>query len=332
MQNVLVYGGSAGGHLTRGALEALSAGAALARALGGELHAAVVGPDAAQAAAQAIAHGAVHVYAVTDPILAEYQPELYRDALLAAVTAAGACITLLAQDSQGRELAPRLAWRLEAACVTECTGFRVEGGMVRWLRPVYGGKAVATYGSRRDRQVVALRPRAQDPAVAVPNRTGTVQAVPFSASPEVAVSRIAQRICAATEGVPLGEARIVVAGGRGMGGAEAFAALQHLAGVLGAAMGASRAACDAGWVPPHWQVGQTGTLIAPDLYIAVGISGASQHLAGISGAKTVVAINKDAEAPIFRRANLGLVADYKTVLPALTEELKRLVGSRQAQV
>lgn len=326
MRDVLVFAGSAAGTLTRPALEALAAGRRLAAALGAGLAAAVAGADTTAAAAQAIAAGADRVYAVENPLLAEYQPDLFVAAATAAAQAADAGIVLLCLDSAGRELVPRVARRLGAAALTEVVGFTAGAGGVRWTRPVYGGKAMAVYTATRERQVVGLRAKTFDPAVPDGSRTGSVVKVPLAVAESVAVTRVVEKIQEAISGVRLADARIVVAGGRGLGGPEPFRELEELAAVLGGAVGASRAACDAGWVPPTLQVGQTGTIVAPDLYIAIGISGASQHLAGIAGAKNVIAINKDPEAPIFKRANLGVVADYKTVLPALTAELKKALG------
>lgn len=327
MGNVLVFANTDGGVLTRPAREALAVGRRLADASGVGLDAVVVGVANAEATGQAVGCGAQRVYSVENPILAEYQSELFVRALAAAVSAAAPQLIVFVLDAVGRELAPRLAHQLEAAIVTEVVDVRVEaGGALQWVRPVYGGKAMAAYVGLTERQVVGWRPGAQDPAQTVAGRSGQVIPVPFAVSEAEAVSRIVDKIRAAFSGVSLSEARVVIAGGRGLGGPEPFKELAALAQILGGATGASRAACDAGWVQPHLQVGQTGTMVAPDLYIAVGISGASQHLAGITGAKTVVAINKDPEAPIFKRAALGIVADYRTVLPALVEELKTVLG------
>ncbi len=326
MRDVLVYAGHEAGSLNRSALEALAAGRKLANALGEGLAAIVAGVDASGAAAQAIAAGADKVYAVENPILAEFQPALYAAAAAAAVQQADARIVLLNLDGAGRDLVPRLASRLGAAALTEVVSFAAEGGTLKWTRPVYGGKAMAVYTALKDRQVVGLRAKTQDPATLDNSRTGEVVKVSFTVPESTAVTRVVDKIQEAVSGINLADARIIISGGRGLGGPEPFKELEALAAVLGGAVGASRAAVDAGWVAPTMQVGQTGTIVAPDLYIAVGISGASQHLAGITGAKNVIAINKDAEAPIFKRATLGIVADYKTVLPSLTAELKKAFG------
>lgn len=326
MSKVLVYTEYMNGSLSRPALEALAAGQKLARSFGESLEAVIVGADTADAAAQAIAAGAARVYKVENPILADYQPDLYAAAVVAAVQKADPRVLLFCLNSSGRDLVPRLAQKLRAAALTEVVGFAVDKSQVQWTRPVYGGKAMAVYTSIRELQVVGLRAKTQDPAVLENTRTGEAIEIPFAMDEAAAVSRVVEKVQEAITGVRLADARIIVAGGRGIGGLEQFKGIHEMAALLGGAAGATRAACDAGWVPPTCQVGQTGAIAAPDLYIAIGISGASQHLAGIAGAKNVVAINKDPEAPIFKRATLGIVADYKTVLPTLTEELKKVLG------
>lgn len=326
MPNVLVYVGYTRGTLSRSALEALTAGRKLAEALDESLEAVAVGVDGAEGvAAQVIAAGAQRVYTVENPILADFQPDLYAGAVAAAARQAGPRILLFCLDAAGRDLVPLLAHKMDATALTEVVNFAVEAGQLKWTRPVYGGKAMAVYTALRERQVVGLRARTQDPAPLDYNRTGETIRVPFAVDQATAVTRVVEEVRAALGGVSLADARIIVSGGRGLGSPEPFKDLEALAAVLGGAVGASRAACDAGWVPTTMQVGQTGTIVAPDLYLAIGISGASQHLAGITGAKHVIAINKDPEAPIFKRATLGIVADYKTVLPTLTAELSNVL-------
>lgn len=327
MQNILVYTGQHEGKLTRSALEALTTGRKLAEAIGKHLEAVVVGADVTNAANQAIAAGADRVYIVDNPVLGEYQYDLYVAAVTAAVKQADPRILLVCLDKVGAELVPRVAHRLDAAAFTEVTGFNVENENVKWNRPVYGGKATAIYTGLGKRQVIGIRAKSEEPAVMDTSRTGETISVPFTVNETAALTRVVEQVVEAVSGVRLADARIVVSGGRGIGGAEQFKALEDLAQVLGGAVGASRAVCDAGWLPATYQVGQTGVIVAPDIYFAIGISGASQHTAGIMGSKIIIAINKDPEAPIFKYATLGIVADYKTVLPTLAEEMKKVAGN-----
>ncbi|HEY8486366.1 MAG TPA: electron transfer flavoprotein subunit alpha/FixB family protein [Limnochordales bacterium] len=240
---------------------------------------------------------------------------------------------VLRGDAVGACVAPRLAWRLQAACVTDVVGVRSSPGGPGWVRPMYGGKAMAVWVSRRPCTVVAVRPRAfSGEPVEQPSEPSSGQAAAAELPVEVlalelpqqatARVRCVERRPAPAQEVRLEDARVVVSGGRGIGGPEGFQQLQELARLLGGAVGASRAAVDAGWVPATLQIGQTGRIVAPELYVAVGISGASQHLAGISGARHIVAINRDPEAPIFHAAEVGVVEDWRRVVPLLIQRLR----------
>lgn len=326
---ILVIGmvpkGGAAGQLP----ELIGGGRRLAASLGGTLEAAVLGgtgEERARAAARAAAAlGPSTVYLVEAPALDDYQADNYLHAALAVCRQASPDVVVFGSDEGARELAPRLAHRLGGSVLTDCVGLAAEGGRVVYTRPVYGGKAMAEVVLERAPQVITVRPRAFDPAQAAETEAHVVRVEP--GLPGVPVStRVVDRRSVAGEGPSLEEARVIISGGRGVGGADGFRLLEELAGVVRAAIGASRAAVDAGWVPAACQVGQTGKIVAPDLYIAVGISGASQHLAGIAAAKHVVAINKDPDAPIFKRAELGLAADYRQVVPALTRRLKERLG------
>ena len=245
----------------------------------------------------------------------EYQPE----AALASLTEAcrGAQVILLGNDTYSQELAPRLAHRLGGACVGDGTAVERVDGTVRVTRQVYGGKANAVIELRRSPAVVWLRSRSF-PAVPI----GDVQRV---ATGGVEKTSIIERNTTGQGESRLEDARVIVSGGRGIGGAEGFKSeLEPLAELLHAQMAASRAACDAGWVPPTWQVGQTGKKVAPDLYLAIAITGASQHMAGISEARTIAAINIDPDAPIFKHARFGIVEDYRRVVPLLRARLAEL--------
>ncbi|MBE3555696.1 MAG: electron transfer flavoprotein subunit alpha/FixB family protein [Firmicutes bacterium] len=326
MPNVVALVFAPAGQLPASAFELLGAGSRIAAAENVPLVAALVGSSLNDLPKQLLAHGAVEVYTVEDGLLETFQPDLYLLAAEQAVQAAQPQTVLLLHDGVGAELGPRLGARLKGGVVTDVIEIVTEGG-VRYRRPVYGGKAMATYAVRRSPAVVTIRVRSQEPAPEQGNAEGPIHPVAVTLDPQAAKVKVVERIEEEEqEGVKLEDARVIVSGGRGLGKAENFQALKELADVLGAGMAASRAAVDAGWVPYAMQVGQTGKMVAPDLYIAVGISGASQHLAGITGSKHVVAINKDSEAPIFKRAELGVVDDYSKVLPVLTQKLKELLG------
>jgi electron transfer flavoprotein alpha subunit len=311
--------------LSSGAKEALSFGSRLASATVGSIEAVLVGSENTTGAKEAIAFGASKVYTVTNPIFAEYQVELLVEGLFTVFQQSGADVLLLSFDRMGKDLAGRLATRIGASAITEVTDFRTEGSKLTWVRPIYGDKGYGEYSTTRSQVVVGIRKKSQELAVPDSTRTGEIISVDYSVPEDVVLTKLVVKIRSALSDIRLEDATINVAGGRGLGGPEGFQELQSLAELLGGTIGASRAACDAGWVPSNLQVGQTGAVVAPDLYIAIGISGASQHLAGITSAKTVVAINTDSEAPIFKRANLGVIADYKTVIPALTEKLKKVL-------
>jgi electron transfer flavoprotein alpha subunit len=325
MSNILIFTNQQEESLSSGAKEALAFGSRLASATAGSVEAVLVGPATAAGAKEAIAFGASKVYTINNPLLSEYQVELYVDSLFTVFQQSGADVLLLSFDRIGKDLAGRLATRIGASAITEVTDFRTEGGKLTWVRPIYGDKAYGEYSTTRLKVVVGIRQKSQELAVPDLTRIGEIISVDYSVPEEVVLTKLVVKIQSALSDIRLEDAAIIVSGGRGLGGPEGFQDLQSLAELLGGTVGASRAACDAGWVPSNLQVGQTGAVVAPDLYIAVGISGASQHLAGITSAKTVVAINTDSEAPIFKRANFGVMADYKTVIPALTEKLKKVL-------
>jgi electron transfer flavoprotein alpha subunit len=318
MAIVLTYLRHERGRLTESSRGVLQFGANAAAGLHAELAAVVLGSNANDAAREAIACGASKVYIADDPALDRYDADMLLVALQAAADAAQPRAICLEFDGAGKDVVAPLAYRLRAAAVTEVTACRADGDQFLWCRPLYGSKAVGEYAVTRASVVVGLRPRSQGPAVPDPARTGEVVVLQPALPDRGRLTRVRE---AAPGGARLEDARIIVAGGRGLGGAAGFEPLRELAEVLGAAVGASRAACDAGWVPPTYQVGQTGALVAPELYIAVGISGASQHLAGITSAKVVVAINTDPDAPIFKRADLGIVGNYREVIPPLKAAL-----------
>lgn len=306
--------------------EVAAAAAQVAELLHSEAALVLVGPPAALEQAASVT-ACRRIYTIADPFPARPAGEALLAALVAACRRLQPTLVLLPGDLHGRELAPRLAARLGAGLLTECTGFALDpagGGLVA-TRPVYGGKAVAEVSWITSGKVATIRPRAfaaaADTAPALPATAETLPLPDLASAPDPV--EILQESMADGAGAQLENARIVVSGGRGLGGPEGFTWLQELAQLLGGTVGASRAAVDAGWAPSALQVGQTGKAVAPELYVAVGISGAPQHLAGISAARHVVAINTDAEAPIFRRATVGIVGDWRQVVPELIAALRR---------
>jgi electron transfer flavoprotein alpha subunit len=300
----------------RAAQGVAGAGRRLADALGSELHAIVLGPadEALKAGLAAAAQKVLVASAVS-----EYQPEVALAA--AAQLCSGAQAVLFGNDTYSQELVPRLAHRLGGAPMADAQGIEVVDGAIQVSRSAYGGKALAVYRMKTSPAVLWVRARALDPAEG--DAGGTVEEANVDL-PEARLT-ITERHEQQHEGVSLEEAQVVVSGGRGLGGPEPFEeALAPLAEVMGAVQGASRAACDAGWVPPSWQVGQTGKKVAPELYLAIAISGASQHLLGMGDSKVIAAINTDADAPIFKHCSFGIVEDYKNVVPLLTEKLKAM--------
>lgn len=322
MSGVLAYLAHADGALGDESRSLLAFAREVASRRGGTLDAVAVGRGAQAAAREAAALGARTAYAAERGVSDRFVAEEHRAALEQAVDASGADVVCLASDGAGADLVGRMAARLDGAAVTKVTGLEEENGTLLWARPVYGGKAVGLFQSLSERTVLGVREdaaRGLEGSAAGGSPEGEVVPLELRGIPPARVERIrAPR----SEGARLAEARVVVSGGRGVGGPEAFEELRRLADLLGGAVGASRAACDAGWVPSTFQVGQTGATVAPELYLAVGISGASQHLAGIAGAHAVVAINPDPDAPIFQRADYGVVARWQEVVPALIEELE----------
>ena len=326
---VLIIGDASSGGLASTTIELLAAGQNVASGLGEELSVALLGDTLDVAAQQAISHGAQKVYAVNHPLLAEYQIDLHLAGLEALCKETSPRVVLIARTDEGRELGPRLAFRLGVGMAQDCLEVSVDAGEKRLLanRPVYGGNAIAVVSCNQTPQIAAIRPKAYEPAEADSSRQGEIVSFPVELDASQARTQVVDTVIEEAEGVKLEDARIVVSGGRGLGGPEPFAHLEELAKIMGGTVGASRAAVDSGWVPSSYQVGLTGKTITPDLYITVAISGASQHMAGCSGAKVIVAINKDAEANIFKEARYGVVGDWEIVLPALTAAVRELIQS-----
>ena len=325
MASILVIGEMEGGNLTATTTELLGAASRLSGDLGGGVACALIGARVAAGADAAIAAGADTVYVAEHDGLAQYQAETYVPVAAAISEQDGPRVILTAQSSMGRDLAPRLATRLQSAAIMDALSLEVAGDRVKATRSSYGGNARQVVTVQTDPQVITVRAKSQDALPADAGRSGNVENVAVDLV--TAKAQVLGKDQAESEGVRLEDAEIVISGGRGLGAPEAFADLERLAAVVGAAVGASRAACDLGWYPPSQQVGLTGTVVSPTLYVAIAISGASQHMAGCGGSKNIIAINKDPDANIFRFCKFGIVDDYKKILPALEEELKKAVAN-----
>lgn len=294
---------------------------ALAANRGGSVTAVIVGPRAEEAS-RVVAPLVDRAIVGSHPDLGDYQPERYLQALQTMCRAVGAGTVLLGSDTYSQELTPRLARRLGGTAAADASHLELREDGVAVRRAVYGGKAEAVFLLRRLPAVVWIRARAFEAPVPR-DHTAAVETI-AAEPPSFVPTHVVERSVEAQGAARLEDAAIIVSGGRGVGGAEPFSLLRRLAEQLGAQMAASRAACDAGWVPASWQVGQTGKKVAPALYVAVAISGASQHMIGVSDAKVIAAINTDPDAAIFRHSRFGLVGDFRRVLPLLCERLAAL--------
>ncbi len=308
--------------------ELLGIGRKLADSLGEPLSAVLLADKVGDAAKDAIAFGADKVYVVESPLLKDYVTDSYVDAIEKLCHEVKPNIVLVGQTPMGRDLAPRLAFRLGTGVTLDCLDLKIDPQtkLMVQTKPVYGGNALAEIVCEKTRpQMATVRPKTMEALARNDSRKGEI----IHFDPKLDASKIrakfVERVKEKVEGVKLEDANVVVCGGRGIGGPENFAMLKELAKILGAALGASRPPCDNGWVPATLQIGLTGKIVSPTLYIAVAVSGASQHLSGCSGAKNIIAINKDAEANIFKVARYGVVGDYKKILPPFTNKVKELL-------
>ena len=323
MANVLVFAESRGTELRKVALEAVTAGRALADALGGgEVHAVVIGPPGVSAkAAQLGQHGADVAASCEHEGFARYAREAIAATLAERAKSGGYRAVVLPFSSQGRDLGPRIAAALDAPIAADVVAIAAAGDVITVKHPAYANKVIVTLEVKGSPAVISVRPSAFTAAQnARTPRTETMQPATDPAAERVVVKEVIE---GAKGKLDLGEAPIIVAGGRGLRAPENFKLVEDLADAFGnAAVGATRAVTDEGWRPHADQIGQTGRQVSPQLYVAVGISGAIQHLAGMRTAKTIVAINKDPEAPIFKVADYGVVGDVLDVVPALTAAVR----------
>ena len=328
-KDVLILGEVTDGKLAAITCELLGCGRRLANELGEKLSAVLIGSGVSDTAKQAIAFGADKVYVVDDPLLKDYRTDPYVAVTKKVIEQVMPQILLLGQTSIGRDLAPRLAFRLGTGLSMDCVELSIDPQtkLLLQTRAVYGGNARATFTCEADRpQIATVRPKAMSPLERDDSRQGEIVVLEAAIDPSTIRIEVLEKVKEEVEGVKLEDAEAVVCGGRGIGGAEGFKQLEDLAKVLKGAVGATRPPCDNGWVPATIQVGLTGKIVTPDIYIAVALSGSSQHMTGCSGAKNIIAINKDTEANIFREARFGLAADWKQALPAFTEKVKELLA------
>jgi len=327
-KGVMIYCEVSQGKLSATATELLGCGRKLADDLGQELCAVLVGSDITGLGKEAIASGADKVYEVDDPLLKDYQTDSYVIVMEKIVKQAMPQILILGQTSIGRDLAPRLAFRLDTTAAMDCVQLAIDPSSKQLLqtRPVYGGNALATFTSTSYPQIATVRAKAMSPLKPDASRKGETITIKADLDPSAIRTKVLEKVPEEVAGIKLEDAEVVVAGGRGIGSADGFKQLEELAKVLKGAVGATRPPCDNEWVPDTLQVGLTGKIVTPDLYIGVALSGASQHITGCSGAKSIVAINKDPEANIFKVAHFGVVEDWKKVLPAFTEKVKELLA------
>lgn len=326
MPGILVYASIVCDAVSMPTRESLGMARAIAAKTGEPVSAALLGAGISSLSQSLIEAGADNVSVCDTEKLGEFHANVYLKVLADIAATVNPRIIIFPGEAAAVELAPRLAHRLKGGLVTDCIGFVVREDAVIFTKPVYGSKALAQMRIASPTALVTVRPRTQEPFGPDQTRKGdvvTVQTAFGDIAPETrTVERVEEEVFECT----LEEANVVVSGGRGMKDPESFEQLRELAALLNGAMGATRVAVDQGMVPPSCQIGLTGKIVAPEVYFAVGISGASQHIAGMSGSKYIVAINSDPDAPIFSISNVGVVEDYRNVMPKLIDELRKALA------
>jgi electron transfer flavoprotein alpha subunit len=307
--------------------ELLNIGRGLCDELNQPLSALIIGTHPQETINETIGLGAEKVYVVNSSSFTESHPDVYVTIITKVSQQIGPSIILFGHTDIGREVAPRLAARLGTTVVTDCTELAIDPQTRKLLqtKPVYGGNAVAVWVSEvYEPQIVTLRPKAVMPAEQEISRKGEIITLAFTIDDSMIKSKLLETVKEEVKGVKLEEAKVIVAGGGGIGGSEGFQLLGELAKVMGGTVGVTRVPCDEGWMPVSLEIGQTGHIVNPKLYIAIGISGALQHMAGCSGSKWIVAINKNPEAHIFKEADFGVIGDYRNVLQQFIDECRAL--------
>ncbi|HEU4884284.1 MAG TPA: electron transfer flavoprotein subunit alpha/FixB family protein [Longimicrobium sp.] len=328
MPGIFAFAETRDGEIRKVAHEVVTAARTLADALGTEVHAVLLGgPGTAAAASELGRYGADKVFVGESDAFVRYSAEGYTTVISSFIQEHGCDAALFPASSMGRDLAPRVAARLGVGYANDCTALEVQGGQIVATRPEYAGKLIAQVAATGTPAVLSLRPNVFLPT-GESGKAGEVQTLDVSVNQADFGAIVREIKAGAAEKMDVGEAPIVISGGRGLQSPDNFKLLEELAEAFGgkAAVGASRAVVDAGWRPHSEQVGQTGKTVAPTLYIAVGISGAIQHLAGMRTSRYIVAINKDPEAPIFKTADYGIVGDLFQILPRMTEEVRKMMA------
>jgi len=325
-KGVLVLGELSRGALSTSTRELLGGGRDLADILGCALILLLLGDGLKTAGEKAISYGADEVYLAENTQLSNYQADSYLQVLEPVIRDINPEILLMGQTSMGRDLAPRLACRLKTGLAMDCVSLDIEpdSGLMRMTRPVYGCKALAVMTCRTKPQMATVRCGAMKSKGPDRSCRGRIEVIPAGIDESEIRTRVLERVEEPAAGIPLEEAQTIVCGGRGMGSADSFSILDELAQLLGGAVAASRPPCDAGWMSSTRQIGLTGKIVRPDLYIAVALSGSSQHMAGCSDSRVIVAINKDPEANIFSSAHYGVVGDYREILPPFIERIRQI--------
>jgi len=327
---VMVFAEQRDGNIMNIALELLGEGRKLADALGVELGAILIGDSVADKAQDLFAYGADTVYLVEDAALKNYRTESYTAAMEKVIRTYNPEIVLIGATNIGRDLGPRVAGRIHTGLTADCTKLEIdpETRLLQQTRPAFGGNIMATILCPKTRpQMATVRPGVMKKAEPDCNRSGKIVKVEYDQA-TVVRTIVKEVVREAGKVVNLEEAQVIVSGGRGLGGPEGFKLLQELADELGGIVGASRGAVDAGWISANHQVGQTGKTVHPKLYIACGISGAIQHVAGMQNSACIIAINKNANAPIFKVADYGIAGDLYQVVPILLEAVRELKAGR----
>ena len=331
MTEILILGELDGNELHSSAGELIAAGRKLADELGMKVSAAIIGEAPIEIANEAISIGADQVYTVSHELIAQGVSDTYVAALEFICNKVNPAVVLTAKTPIGRSAGPRLAYRLGTGVAQDCINLEGDAGTGKMTvtRPVYGGNAMAKFTfANNETQVAVLRIKAFEPLPTDADRSGLITHIDLEMNENHVKSKLVETVKEQSEGVKLEDAEVIIGGGRGLGGPEPFSQLEELAKLFDSgAVGASRAVCDAGWLDHSYQIGLTGKTVTPNLYITFGISGASQHMAGCSASKNIVAINKDGEANIFKEASFGVIGDWEKVLPSFTATVQELLST-----